>query len=191
MPWIPPFGGSGLLPPFVGIDPANSAASSPYRVSVVDVVNRFSTSVERRMILSGLLQFRADLQDFGLISGFQWLDGSFVENIDKVRPPRDIDIVTFFRRPASLQNSPALGAAINLKQHLFNPALAKPKYHCDPYFVDLNMDSEQVVRQTKYWFGLFSHTRSGQEWKGMLEIPLATLADDATAAKLLTLVGTP
>jgi hypothetical protein len=38
----------------------------------------------------------------GIVEGFQWIDGSFIEDAEKSRgrPPADIDIITFGGRPA-------------------------------------------------------------------------------------------
>jgi hypothetical protein len=57
--------------------------------------------------------------------------------------------------------------------------------------VDLSQPPTHVVGQTRYWFGLFSHKRSTFQWKGMLEVTLGTLADDANAAKILNLGVSP
>jgi len=38
------------------------------------------------------------------------------------------------------------------------------------------------VDEVRYWFGLFSHRRSDDVWKGMLQLPLDTAADDVQAA---------
>ncbi len=85
-----------MLPP-VNPDDATGPERSPYPVSLVDLVLRFSTSPERRKILNGLLRFRQELHAIGLISGFQWIDGSFIEDIEflEERAPQDVDVVTF------------------------------------------------------------------------------------------------
>jgi hypothetical protein len=158
---------------------------SPYKASITALVAHFATSPERIAILRGFLGYRADLHAFGLASGFQWVDGSFVERIDAVRPPQDIDLVTFFERPASMAADATFDAAVASSLHLFSKPLAKPRYLCDVHFVDLSQPPTHVVGQTRYWFGLFSHKRSTFQWKGMLEVPLGTLADDANAAKIL------
>jgi hypothetical protein len=38
---------------------------------------------------------------------------------------------------------------------------------------------------TRYWFGLFSHRRSDGIWKGMLQVRLEDVADDAAAIAAL------
>ena len=164
---------------------------SPYKASITELVAHFATSPERIDILAGFLRYRADLHAFGLVSGFQWVDGSFVERIDSVRPPRDIDLVTFFERPASMAQDAAFNVAVRGALHLFSKAQAKPRYLCDVQFVDLSQPPTHVVGQTRYWFGLFSHKRSTYQWKGMLELPLGTLADDANAAKILNQGASP
>jgi hypothetical protein len=186
VPPIPPFSSDGLLPPYLGESPGESSGlMSPYKASLTELVARFATSQERIEILQGFLNYRADLHAFGLVTGFQWADGSFVERVDTVRPPRDIDLVTFFERPAALADDAAFDAAVRSSLHLFSKPLAKARYLCDVQFVDLSQPATHVVGLTRYWFGLFSHKRATFQWKGMLEIPLGTLADDANAAKIL------
>jgi uncharacterized protein DUF6932 len=186
VPPIPPFSSDGLLPPYLGASPGEQLGlMSPYRASTTELVAHFATSPERIEILRGFLGYRADLHAFGLASGFQWVDGSFVERVDAVRPPRDIDLVTFFERPTSMVPDAVFQAAVSGSLHLFSKSLAKSRYLCDVHFVDLGQPPTHVVGQARYWFGLFSHKRSTFQWKGMLELPLGTLADDANAAKIL------
>lgn len=80
-----------------------SVERSPYRVMLTDVVVHFATSSERRQILRGWLGYRAALHGMGLTDGFQWLDGSFLEQVEtpESRPPQDMDVVTFLNPPAS------------------------------------------------------------------------------------------
>ena len=46
--------------------------------------------------MAGFLSFRDALQATGLVKGFQWINGSFLENVEEVeeRNPRDIDVVS-------------------------------------------------------------------------------------------------
>src|SRR5437660_55494 len=110
---IPNFDLSGVLPPYVGPSPAESGAfMSPYEASIVEMVDKFATSPERKAILIGLLRYRDALATAGIVDGFQWLDGSFLENIEERegRPPGDIDIVTFLHRPDSAKEMTAWAA---------------------------------------------------------------------------------
>jgi hypothetical protein len=76
---IPAWNATGVLPPIRPAAPGNSPDRSPYAVDLVSLIDRFATSQERMNILDGLLRFRAALHGAGMVSGFQWLDGSFKE----------------------------------------------------------------------------------------------------------------
>src|SRR5262245_49215124 len=105
---IPPFDGIlNVLPPHLGA-PGMVLDLSPYRCTVAEVCDRFAISPARKRILDGLLKLRAELFALG-IEGFQWLDGSFVEDIEaqEGRDPGDMDVVTFVANPA---DSAALAA---------------------------------------------------------------------------------
>ncbi len=183
---IPELNQSGVLPPFIPeqspTDPANMA---PYRSTMSEFILRYAQSPERITILKGLLEYRQRLKDIGIIEGFQWFDGSFVENVELNlgRPPNDIDIVTFATRPTQNSNTVGWRSLIQNNKELFDPGVSKEKYCCDAYFVDLNTHPIHVVNSTKYWFGLFSHQRESYLWKGMIEIPI--ICDDNEALKIL------
>lgn len=132
--------------------------------------------------MRGLLDYRKKLNEIGLKDGFQWLSGSFLENIESLesRPPRDIDIVTFVHRPSNYADDSIWASFVTENKNLFDFPSAKREFKCDAYFVDLNVIPQSVVAQTRYWFGLFSHRRGGL-WKGMLEVPLGLTEDDSTA----------
>ncbi|MBE2295247.1 MAG: hypothetical protein IAF00_09855 [Phycisphaerales bacterium] len=180
---IPAFNLSGVLPPFLGPSPTGRTEMSPYAVSMVEVVKHFATSHERIHILTGLLDFRAALRAVGIVDGFQWLDGSFVEDVEKMRnrAPADVDIVTFAHRPTASPDEWRRLVSDHL--YLFDPRITKAQYHCDAYFVDLDKKPFLVVDDTRYWFGLFSHQRVTSLWKGMLSVPLQS--DDDVARSLL------
>jgi hypothetical protein len=181
---IPPFAHDGVLPPFLGESFAERALASPYKATTVELVERFATSPERIAILRGFLRYRADLRAFGFMAGFQWLDGSFLEEIDKVRAPRDLDLVTF-AFPPTFTTPQELEEAAERFAHLFDSSETKTRYICDAYFVELDSAPEFLVSMTRYWFGLFSHRRVDMQWKGMLELPLMSLDEDEEAVKIL------
>jgi len=177
MSFIPDWTAHGVLPP-VGPDPTSPDYRSPYRVSVVDFVMRFGSTPARRNIVSGFLSFRAALASAGLVNGFQWIDGSFLEHIEvtEKRAPRDIDVVTFFHLPEDQNQKTLLTQA---------PLISKPhdtrvQYSVHAYYVPLNADEvTTVIAQATYWNNLWSHRRDGR-WKGYVQIDLSP-ADDATA----------
>ena len=67
---------------------------SPYRVSLAEFAIKFGASPRRLRLLSAFLEYRSELHSIGLVRGFQWVDGSFVENAEIRRglPPNDIDL---------------------------------------------------------------------------------------------------
>lgn len=187
---IPSHNESGVLPPFLGATPVEPSAMAPYRVALLDLVKKFASNQERRNILAGFIGYRAELQKVGFLTGFQWVGGSFVENVETTlhRPPRDIDIITFSYRPDSYRDETNWEGFVLSRPDLFDPQESKKKYSCDAYFVDLSLGSPTyLIDQTKYWFGLFSHQRDTSLWKGMLEIPLT---DDTEVAALFGAGGT-
>lgn len=115
-----------------------------------------------------------------MINGFQWLDGSFLEDIETRdhRPPKDIDVVTVYwgyDLPFQLRlmaNFPEVA----------NPALSKANFSVDHYPFDAGFNPILTLEWTRYWILLFSHNRLGV-WKGMLRIELNTPAEDAAARK--------
>jgi hypothetical protein len=137
---------------------------------------------ERRAILGKFLDFRDRLRGEGLKNGFQWLDGSFLEDVEsrESRPPKDIDVVTVYwgyDMPFQVQlfaNFPEVA----------NPALSKAKFSVDHYPFDAGFNPAVTLEWTRYWILLFSHNRLGV-WKGMLRIELNTPADDAAARQEL------
>ncbi|MFQ2125232.1 DUF6932 family protein [Aeromonas jandaei] len=171
---IPQFEESGVLPPFIGACPTKPANQAPYKVSLEDFVEHFATSKERRDILIGFLKYRHELKCSGIINGFQWLDGSFVENVEKTRgrAPNDLDLVTFAHRPVGC-NLEDWKSFVRVNIGFFSPEMTKASYKCDAYFVDLDLPSKAIISHTKYWFGLFSHQRETSLWKGMLEVDLS------------------
>jgi hypothetical protein len=173
---VPPFDHSGILPPYVGRATA-SAERSPYASTMDDVVARFATSQARREILGGLIEYRAALSsELGITTGIQWLDGSFVEDVERMqaRPPVDVDVVTIASFPRASGLTGAQRALLDSRQ-------TKARFHCDAYPLDLARvgSMEQLIKNVTYWFGLFSHRRDGR-WKGLTAVPLDA-ADDARA----------
>lgn len=179
---LPSFNASGVLPPFLGDGPDERQKASPYKASMSEMVVQFGYSPERRRILRGLLDFRQALRSIAIVTGFQIIDGSFLEDCERTRsrPPSDIDLVTFSHLPV-----PAQEAAAFLGEHmaLFDTAAVKEAYSCDAYFVDLAKDARYVVQDTMYWYGLFSHQRDTFMWKGLVTMPM--LSDDTQALVIL------
>jgi hypothetical protein len=137
--------------------------------------SRAGTSPERRAILDGLLRFRAALHQAGLTTGFQWLDGSFLEQIETLenRSPRDMDVVTFYHLPPGLDQR-ALAQSYG---EVFSQPQAKDRYSIDAYFVMLGNPLDTFLAgRVAYWYSMWSHRRDGL-WKGFVQVDLDTTHD--------------
>lgn len=168
---IPDWNNLGVLPPVDPGAPPTSQARSPYLVSLKDLVMRFTTSSERWHIMNGFVRYRSALHAMGLTSGFQWLDGSFMEDVETLeqRAPGDIDVVSFVDS-SSLALDPALAYVLNHDD-------AKAKFQVDSYFVELiQIPSDQLVALSAYWYSVWAHRRN-HIWKGFLQIELAPHED--------------
>jgi len=142
---------------------------------MVAFVERFGTTKERLEILDGFLTFRGMLDAVVNIE-LQWVDGSFLEE-DLVRAPRDIDVLTVFSTPKVPNFDPAAHS------DLFVPASSKLRFKTDAHYVSIN-HPRGFCRQIAYWIQLFSHSRRGQIWKGMVELP-PICADEGQGAQLV------
>ncbi len=178
---IPTFDHNQVLPPFVG-DVTQAANMSPYRASMLEVAQRFATSPERVAILCGLIALRADLHSLGFAHGFQWLDGSFSEDVEKIRgtPPGDIDVVTFYY-PVTIPS----GADPAKIARVIDHGATKGYYRVDHYLVPLAPPPENIVEGTRFYFGLFSHQKQTAIWKGMVQVDLIAVQDDLDASNHL------
>ena len=174
---IPDFDYNLVLPPHLG-NPVDRGQLSPYPCTTLDLCQRLGTTPERRAILAKFLDFRDRLRQEALTNGFQWLDGSFLEDVEtrENRPPKDLDVVTVY-----------WGYDLPFQQRLMasfpevaNPALSKANYCLDHYPFDAGYNPLDTLEYTRYWILLFSHNRQGV-WKGMLRVELNTPAEDAAA----------
>jgi hypothetical protein len=175
---IPNWTNRGVLPPIHALQ-ATSAERSPYKVKLLDVVMHFATSHERCLILKGFLDYRAALHSMALAQGFQWLDGSFSENVELLekRPPKDIDVVSFVHIPAGFAPTPQQLDVLDHDQ-------AQATFSVDSYFVEINLlPPDNLIKKTTYWYSMWSHRRT-QEWKGYLQIDLSPAEDAAASAWL-------
>lgn len=178
---IPSWTTEGLLPPVNSPD-GTSADRSPYRVSLTDLVLRFSTSSKRQEILDGFLHYREELHVLGFIQGFQWLDGSFLEEVETLegRPPNDVDVVTFYDLPQDQTQADLLKANADL----FNHEKVKKQFLVDGYLVQrTGNDIDGLIEYTTYWYSMWSHRRN-QVWRGYLQVDLSPGEDETAKANL-------
>ena len=178
---IPDWDEEGVIPPMDRRDPV-SFNRSPYRVSLIDVITRFGNTQVRREMLSGLLNFRAALHGVGLTRCFQWIDGSFVEDVEssRGRAPADIDAVTFFYIPEGHTEESFASAFPDF----FNPRAMKWDFGIDAYLAGINPnDLATFARRAAYWHDIWSHTRDGLR-KGCVEVDLDPREDESARAAL-------
>jgi hypothetical protein len=159
---------------------------APYIVTLRELVERFATSPERCKILKGFLEYRKELRLIGIVEGFHWIDGSFVEEIEVLegRPPNDIDVVTFYKVPAgetqeTLFNKNPLLFPMNDEEK----AKLKEIFPVDGSMSSLDAKQRPLIKQVIFWYSLLSHRRD-QTWKGFLQTELDG-KDDASVRTLL------
>jgi len=184
-PIVPEWTNAGILPPNDPINPTNRERS-PYKLEAGHFVQRFGTSPQRQKIVKGLLAFRHYLYGIGIIKGFQWLDGSFVENIEQIeqRNPKDIDVVTFFELPKGFRSQEDF-----LEKHskILDRSWLKNSFSVDSFCVQIDSPHRyNLIENATYWYSVWSHRRSGQ-WKGFLEIPLSPEKDESVCNNLLSI----
>ncbi len=187
---LPSWNSLGLIPPIDEHLPA-SAERSPYIVSLADFVLRFGQTAPRKIVLDGFLKYRAALHTAGLVSGFQWLDGSFLEHIEILedRNQNDIDVVTFFDLPAGKsQKDIQLAFPELFPSSRDSHKELKDTYFVDAYYEHLGKAPSRLVRQASYWYSMWSHRRN-QAWKGYVQIDLAPANEALARAQLGNSVG--
>lgn len=168
----------GFIPP-IGTSPT-SRDRSPYKISLLDFYKRFAAiSPERKSLLNGLIDFRSELHSLGITEGFQWIDGSFLEDIEKIenRPPNDIDTVIFVEQ-YNTDNIEAVYSFFNDKDNI------RTRFNVDSYHVWMNeLSPRQLIDTSLYWYSMWSHTRN-QQWKGFVQIDLNTAENQQLSAYL-------
>jgi len=187
---VPAFDGRGLLPPFLGAD-ETTPDRSPYVTTVTELVGSFGMTPARHNLLFGLIQYREMLSQFGYSDGMQFIDGSFVENVElrESRDPDDIDVFSFLVRPANYRNNPAQWN--NVGYHQWTSEIAdrnrnKLRFGLDTYAIAVDQHGPlRIINETIYWYSLFAHGRMTHDWKGFVRLQLDP-ADDATARTAIT-----
>jgi len=179
---IPQWNNLGVLPPIRPGQAGHSPDRSPYRVPLTTVIEHFAISPKRIQILRGLIAYRTALAQTIIVDGFQWLNGSFMENKELLEnePPKDIDVVTFFKLPSDKGQD-------DLERP--NPALFDHDYVKETYLVDAYIHQTGLflercdVREISYWHGMWSHRRNGI-WKGFVQVELSPSEDQAATSLL-------
>ena len=151
---IPPWNHQHVLP--LVLSPSKSLRRGdrfPYRATMLDLVDRFAIYAKRMRTLDGFLQYRSALRDKGIRGGFQWIGGSFVENVEKIelRSPKDIDVVSFFY-PIDLNPDNYVG--------LFDAKTTMERFQVHASGIRLGTPlTPEIVRMVGYWYGMWAHRR--------------------------------
>ena len=173
---IPAFDINGVVPPILPGEAGASSRRAPYATDMLTFCLRFGTSQERCSILRGLLDLRDALRGAGVAVGFQWINGSFTEDVERLegRAPADVDVVTF----CAFGDAARQRHLLDTIPEAFVPLRAKQAYKVDHYFVQTDASSDreaaaaELARQAAYWYSLWAHQRRTLRWKGFVSIAL-------------------
>ena len=180
---IPTWNLQGVIPPTRPGVQGHDPDRSPYLSTLHAFISAMGTSPARLEIIEGLLKFRTEIHKLGVKSGFQWLNGSFSENVEdtEARDPRDVDVVTFLQIPKGENNA----SIVRKNPELFDSDYVKQMYRVDSNWQILGEPMEaSSVRWISYWYSMWSHRRDGL-WKGFVQLDLDS-AQDPAALQLLT-----
>ena len=181
------FNHHGFLPP-VNIESPVDDKRSPYKVELSKFVALFSIacseyqSKHRIRLLRGFLEYRAELHKIGIVDGFHWVNGSFVTYKEKIvkQPPSDIDVFTLFRLPEGESQQ----SLEKRNSELFDHDKSLALYGIDSYHlcIDVNTSLYNIIDQTNYWYGMWSHQKNTHVWKGFIQIDLSPQEDKEALA---------
>lgn len=180
---IPDFDHNNVLPPFINGRPGILTNHSPYICTIQEFCEKFATTEVRIELLTKFVEFRLKVHESEITSGFQWVDGSFLEDKEKAlnKDPNDIDVATFFQ-----VSSPNTEDKIkNEFPEFINRGLAKDNYMLDNLLIHITpLAPYDLIRNTNFISKLFSYSRRGVH-KGMVEIHLNTPTNDKAALEYL------
>lgn len=179
---IPAWNSHGVLPPTRPGLSGTAPDRSPYRSSMTSFIDVMGRTPARSDILTGLLKFRDEISKLGIHTGFQWLDGSFSENVEVLenRAPNDVDVVTFFQLPDGVDEA----ALFAKNPKLFDREHVKNTYFVDSYWHRLGEPMEDSsIRLVSYWYSMWSHKKNGI-WKGFVQVSLGSSEDKLALEKL-------
>jgi hypothetical protein len=157
-----------------------------------DLVAAFGTTPHRRQLLRNLIAYRALLASDGYVSGIQFIDGSFVENVEVMssRNPSDIDVFSILGMPHKYLVDPPTWQSTGYlfwRDEVANRNLNKARFNLDTYamlFEDLAANPMDLISNIIYWYGLFSHQRDTFAWKGFAGLALDPAGDQAAMSAL-------
>lgn len=172
---IPAWNLQGVIPPIRPGAQGHDSDRSPYKSPLHTLVDVMGTSPARLEIIDGLLKFRNEIHKLGINAGFQWLNGSFSENVEstEARDPRDVDVVTFLQLP----DGEDVASIVTKNPQLFDHDHVKRTYRVDSYWEVLGEPMvASSIQRISYWYSMWSHRRDGI-WKGFVQVDLESTQD--------------
>lgn len=137
-------------------------------------------------MLNNLIAYRQLISTGGYTSGIQFLDGSFVEDVEthSRREPGDIDVFSLLNVPTHyMQNPPSWhqGGFQFWAEEIQNQPRNKQRFELDTYAALVEeFQLLGLLNHVMYWYSLFSHQRDTFAWKGFVAVVLDP-AQDADA----------
>ena len=186
---VPHFDTRGFLPPFNGNDGA-TADRSPYFCTMTELCASLSTTDHRKDLLRKLIAYRALIASEDYVAGIQFIDGSFVENIEltEARNPNDIDVFSILAPPTKYHADPTAWNSRGLpfwRSEIADNAKNRTRFSIDSYALMMDMGQPVIfLRNTLYWYSLFSHKKATFAWKGFVAVPLDKTDDQAALLAL-------
>jgi hypothetical protein len=162
------------------LSPVSKPYRSPYLYSIQELAQDFINGypgfdeVKRSKLIGGLLEYRRLLYSYGIINGFQWIDGSFVTNKELIlnEAPNDIDVFSLLELPEGetqlslAEKYPYLSDHIKIKKDL---SLDTYVYFVDPN----NVDYEKIISNALYFHGIWTQYRHKPLHKGYIRVNLS------------------
>ena len=127
-----------LIPPIRPDTPEEGGTQpfsrSPYEATLEEFVERFIINHDRAVLIQDSWTIGPALHHEGITRGFQWVNGSFVENVEEwqenAHTPNDIDVITYYYPPGTQNPNVA---------PLFWPPETKQRFHIDARGVQLGL----------------------------------------------------
>lgn len=178
-----------MLPPVAGASPTDQDRS-PYVISMQELVQGFGTTPRRKSLLRNLIAYRTILAGGGYQSGLQFIDGSFVEDVEaRGKEPGDIDVFSLLNVPSQYVQNPPLwqqGGFQFWAEEVQNQPKNKARFELDTYAILVeDFPLLGLLKNVMYWHSLFSHQRDTFAWKGFVALVLDPVQDAAA----LTMLG--
>lgn len=157
-----------------------------------ELAGAFGTTAPRRLLLRNLIAYRELLANEGYVSGIQFIDGSFMEDVETFasRAPSDIDVFSVLNIPPKYHAAPATWPTAGFpfwRIEVIDRDRNKRRFGLDTYavlFEDLHAQPMALIRDIIYWYSLFSHQRGTLAWKGFAGLTLDPAGDQAALSAL-------